>query len=266
MREVLSVPPSRWQEAQACESSGWVKKNRRNWFGKVVEKFLKALVLNPRLFLQYVRFRDYYRGDDWNFWWMDHFEHYAALPKKMERALEVGCGPYTNMRLISKLCDIEEIHCADPLIGAYCSFRWTWLARQAAQNGVILSADAGEQLHYADGHFDLVVCINVLDHVQDAARCLAEAARVTKPGGFLVLGQDLSDSADIKRRRAGYDAGRPICVRHATLEALLDPLYAACLRKVLPREAGRAPDSHYGTYLLIGQKRGADAPDCGEGS
>ena len=43
-----------------------------------------------------------YRGDDDNQWWADCFEGYKFLPPKAENVIEVGCGPYTNMRLVRK--------------------------------------------------------------------------------------------------------------------------------------------------------------------
>jgi len=37
-----------------------------------------------------------------------------------------------------------------------------------------------EDLPYADGEFDLVVCINALDHTKDAQRAVEEMIRVSK--------------------------------------------------------------------------------------
>jgi 2-polyprenyl-6-hydroxyphenyl methylase / 3-demethylubiquinone-9 3-methyltransferase len=41
----------------------------------------------------------------------------------------------------------------------------------------------GEALPYADARFDAVVCVDVLEHVADLDRVLAETARVLRPGG-----------------------------------------------------------------------------------
>ncbi len=45
----------------------------------------------------------------------------------------------------------------------------------------------GEQLPFADGTFDMVVSIAVLEHVRDPFRCAAELYRVLKPGGRLFV-------------------------------------------------------------------------------
>jgi len=42
----------------------------------------------------------------------------------------------------------------------------------------------GEALPYAAASFDLVVCCDVLEHVDDLDRVIAEAGRVLKPGGL----------------------------------------------------------------------------------
>ncbi|HYP38961.1 MAG TPA: class I SAM-dependent methyltransferase [Chloroflexia bacterium] len=42
---------------------------------------------------------------------------------------------------------------------------------------------AGESLPYGDEAFDIVVCLDVLEHVADAERVLSEIYRVLKPGG-----------------------------------------------------------------------------------
>jgi 2-polyprenyl-6-hydroxyphenyl methylase / 3-demethylubiquinone-9 3-methyltransferase len=41
----------------------------------------------------------------------------------------------------------------------------------------------GEKIDFPDNHFDVVFCCDVLEHVRDLPKCIAEFSRVLKPGG-----------------------------------------------------------------------------------
>ena len=110
-----------------------------------------------------------------------------------------------------------------------------------------------ESIPFPDAGFDLVICINVLDHVRDVPRCLDEMRRVLRPGGHLVLGQDLTDARDVEV--VPEDVAHPIRLEHETLDAMLDPAYAPVFRRRLERSQGRNPAAHCGTYLFIGARR-----------
>jgi 2-polyprenyl-3-methyl-5-hydroxy-6-metoxy-1,4-benzoquinol methylase len=43
---------------------------------------------------------------------------------------------------------------------------------------------AGEALPFPDAHFDVVMCVDVLEHVRDPERLVAEISRCLKPGGL----------------------------------------------------------------------------------
>ena len=45
----------------------------------------------------------------------------------------------------------------------------------------------GEVLPYADASFDAVVCVDVLEHVADLHKILAEVARTLRPGGLFLF-------------------------------------------------------------------------------
>lgn len=254
--EILKVSEKRWSDAQEFESSLWLESNRRNSYLKLLTKFVRAMK-NPRMFFNYLKYRDFYCGDDWNYWWMEQFENYKVLSKQkcFEKSLEIGCGPFTNIRLISKCCKIKEIYCCDPLINVYTSFKLTWLSTQSSKGKINISDDKCENLNFDENYFDLVICINVLDHVQNAKKCLEEMIRVSKRGGFIVFGQDLSDEDDLSSRIVRDDIGHPIKVHHTTLDAIFGKMCECHLKKILPRDKGRNPAAHYGTYIFIGQKK-----------
>jgi SAM-dependent methyltransferase len=119
---------------------------------------------------------------------------------------------------------------------------------------VDLSSCKLESLPYPDGCMDLLMCVNVLDHVNDCDECIGQIHRVLKPGGVLVLGQDLTNDEDLRScEECRLDIGHPIKIDHAYIGRSLQP-YSAIFGRVLDREEGRTPAAHYGTYLGILRK------------
>lgn len=240
------VSQERWEAAQQWECAHWVRTQaERARFGKnYIWRVLAALRLVPK-----------HRGDDWNQWWKQQFNDYAFLPATLDNALEVGCGPYTNLRLILERCRPKHIVLSDPLIRTYVKFKLTFVADMYRRALCVLDDHPLEELPFTDNYFDLTVMINVLDHVRDAGQCMKNLIRVAKPGGFVILGQDLSSDEDYEslHRDAGK-VGHPIKLDEAWFEPYLRTGFAPIVSKVLPRAQGRAPDSHYATLLFAGRK------------
>ena len=102
---------------------------------------------------------------------------------------------------------------------------------------------------------DLVICINVLDHVNNYEQCMKEIFRVLSEDGLLILGQDLSNQEDLDHCPESYaDVGHPITIDHIVLEQTFAGNYHKYFEKILPRVEGRNPKAHYATYLGILQK------------
>lgn len=240
------VDHERWQAAQRWELDLW-RREARVTPRAHVRRLLSSLGL--------VRLADRAvgLGDDWNQWWKERFDDYSFLPARVERALELGCGPFTNIRLIMMDHTFNSVCCSDPLAREYLGFRGTWLAEAFRRGLVEIDDHPAEQVPFPDNHFDVTVMVNVLDHVQDLDLCLATAIRVTRPGGILILGQDLTDDRD--DAGIGKDLGHPIRVTHDELDEILGPVFEPIMRKVLGREEGRNPRAHYGTYIYAGSKR-----------
>jgi 2-polyprenyl-6-hydroxyphenyl methylase/3-demethylubiquinone-9 3-methyltransferase len=57
---------------------------------------------------------------------------------------------------------------------------------ESEQLDIEYTVGAGEQLPFADAAFDIAYCCDVLEHVDDLDRVLAESARVLKPGGVFL--------------------------------------------------------------------------------
>ena len=245
------VDHDRWEMAQAWERQHWIRNHKalarygKNWIWRV----LAALGMVPK-----------YRGDDRNTWWQRSFENYSFLPPRVENALEVGCGPYTNIRLIRGACQPEHLFLSDPLIRTYVNFKMTFVNELYREAACCLDDHPLEQLPFADGYFDLAVMINVLDHVQDARACMESLIRVLKPGGFVVIGQDLSNEEDSKQQPDGLRTGHPITLDESWFNPYLEGNFDTAFHKILPREVGWAPQWHYGTLVFSGTKR-SSVPD-----
>src|SRR5437870_295368 len=120
------VSDERWQAAQVWERDHWIRTQRlRAKLGKnLVWRLLAGLGLVSR-----------HRGDDWNHWWKKQFDDYAFLPSVVQNALEVGCGPYTNVRLMLDRCRFEHLFLSDPLIRTYARFKLTFVAEMYKRAG-----------------------------------------------------------------------------------------------------------------------------------
>jgi len=91
--------------------------------------------------------------------------------------LDLGCaGGFMAEAIAAKGARVTGIDPAQDAIEA--------AKHHAMQTGFDISYDVGvgEQLPYPDATFDSVVCVDVLEHVQDLPQVLAEVARVLKPG------------------------------------------------------------------------------------
>src|SRR4030042_5902325 len=106
----VSVDEEAWRRAQLWELKNWQKQNYI---------FFKIAIKLRYMIRFYMGKRHPKPGDDWNYWWAEQFENYQVLPKKVSRAIELGSGPYTNLRLILKTTEIDSVICSDPLAEYY---------------------------------------------------------------------------------------------------------------------------------------------------
>lgn len=215
--------------------------------------------------------------DDWNKWWYDKYERYGVLKNRhFSSVLEVGCGPHTNIRYILPEITFDKLYLEDPLVQYYTTYslnkpnslihnlkkkfkkeRVNYLVKifSDLNINVDLSSSKLEDLPYKDQQMDLVICINVLDHVNNYEQCMQEIFRVLDLGGLLILGQDLSNQEDLAHCPESYtDIGHPIKIDHLILEQTFTGKYHKIFEKILPRDEGRNPKAHYATYLGILQK------------
>lgn len=132
------------------------------------------------------RTREYY--DDFAGWYERGREQgYHALIDELEVAtlapliegksvLEVGCGTGLILQRLVPL--------ASELVGIDLS---PGMLEKARERGFDVHEASATELPFEDDRFDVVCSFKVLAHVPDIGKALAEIARVTKPGGHMVL-------------------------------------------------------------------------------
>jgi|ERR1700694_435738 len=126
------------------------------------------------------------------------------------RALEAGCGAgFMAVEMVRRGYRVEAIDTSQAMVE---------LARRTAASAGVsaeLRVDTGDAcaLAFPDASFDLVVAIAVLPWLRRAEPAIAEMARVTKPGGHLILTAD----------------------NRARLNTLLDPRYNLTLAPLRDR-------------------------------
>lgn len=96
--------------------------------------------------------------------------------------LDLGCaGGFMAEALAKRGANVTGI---DPAAEAIDAAR-----THAKAEGLRIGYDTGvgEALPYADASFDAVVCVDVLEHVADLGKVLAEVARCLRPGGLFLF-------------------------------------------------------------------------------
>jgi len=224
-RGIVQVDQQRWNTAQGAERIHWMKRGRG-------------------------------LTDDRNQHHFAQFEGYQAIRgMRFRHAIELGCGPFTNLRLLRSCCEIEQCSLLDPLIDDYlrhphCAYTrtelrwerparsvfwqrsgsairrripwwptWRWPGRTIPVRS--LYACPIEDMPFQDT-YDLVVLINVIEHCYDARVVLDKVLAMLAPGGVLVFHDKLFDHQRV-REDVGkvYDAAHPLQVDRRLIEQWL---------------------------------------------
>ena len=211
-RGIPRVDKARWEVARAAEDLHWFDSDGSG-----------RRIADDRNLVHYWRFAGYevLRGMQ--------FSH----------ALEVGCGPFTNLRLIGNECSVESCTLLDPAIDKYLShgrsyYTTEYLATVPASRtrarlwnlaGPIPRALAGlsasriairsiiasgaETLRGVEA--DLVIMVNVLEHCMDADEIVRRVWDCVVPGGILVLGDKVHDDLAVRESAIRvYDSAHPL--------------------------------------------------------
>lgn len=107
----------------------------------------------------------------------EHLTRFVRGLGPVVRALDYGCG---DGRLTLEL-EAADLTVADVSLVALKR------ARKRLGSATLVLLEPGGQLPFDDSAFDLVLCAETIEHVQDTQRLLSEFRRVLTPGGTLAV-------------------------------------------------------------------------------
>lgn len=140
------------------------------------------------------------------------FDNYRILPEKLGHLLEVGCGPFTQTRTILRGRHAQSITLMDPLLDVYTQHPNCGYPHIRPQPTLLTMKAEDLDYHAA---FDTIICVNVLEHVQDAVKVLNNIRAACKTGSIIIMGERTYDEFETTRQ---YDVGHPIRVKRQILE------------------------------------------------
>jgi SAM-dependent methyltransferase len=260
-RGVVQVPLERWRLAQAYEARTWLVEG-------------------------------VHAQDDRNWLHCEGFDNYRPLGEgqTFERAIEIGCGPFTNLRIIGGNCAIKKAVLLDPLIQRYiehpnCTYRKKKIVPERASinegnsnnaiaqrfmrlfkrasfrwvPGIPIEARIPAPIEAAPdlGQFDLIVMINVIEHCFNLDTVLSKILSMLKPGGMFIFHDKLYSAARVKENLLSrYDAGHPLKADRDLIIRFLEARFDALHRKecFVKDEYEDIDLSEEGIYF-IGRKR-----------
>jgi SAM-dependent methyltransferase len=189
---IISVSKERWEQAQRAEATHWMKLGIGS-------------------------------NDDRNYEHARNMGSYNSISgRHFGDAIEIGCGPFTNLRIISNHCKIDNVTLLDPLISQYlthvgCSYKTGFLNGIPATTINNTAEDIG-----LDKRYDLVVMINVLEHCYDAGKTIENAISLCSNGGVFIFHDKLYDINVTKTESLTvFDAAHPLRAGHDFIEKQL---------------------------------------------
>jgi SAM-dependent methyltransferase len=105
---------------------------------------------------------------------------FAARYVEGKRVLDIGCGEgYGSAMLAERAAHVVGTDCSEEAI--------EYAAAKYRLPNLEFRCMPAEKHAFADGSFDVVVCLELIEHVQSYVAVMEEMHRLLKPGGILIL-------------------------------------------------------------------------------
>ena len=127
-------------------------------------------------------YEDIYQAELTHWWFQARLQIVSSLIRRFSpgpaprRIADIGCGMGASLERLARLGTV---------VGA--DFSPTALAFARSRTREPLVAAALPDLPFADGQFDVVCALDVIEHIDDDAAAVRELSRICRPGGLLVL-------------------------------------------------------------------------------
>ncbi|MFN0111788.1 MAG: class I SAM-dependent methyltransferase [Blastocatellia bacterium] len=238
---VVSVTKARWQVAQRYECRTWMTKGS-------------------------------HAVDDRNYTHYENFDGYKVLQgMTFNHAIELGCGPFTNLRYISESCKIEKCTLLDPLAESYLNHRncrytkkylrgeqrplFEKLSKSVVHRGIrrllrsvlpqfLYSGIPVESVipkpieeYETTTKFDLIVMINVIEHCFDINAIFNEIKNMSKEGTVFIFQDKYYFHEQVSKQiMRQYDAGHPLRVDKRVVDYFLEQTFVPLFKQVKREE------------------------------
>jgi SAM-dependent methyltransferase len=117
------------------------------------------------------------------------------LPRATARIIDLGCAGSHTLKFLHALgfLHLFGVDLAPNLTDRLFQLREMFHRRRLTPSFRITRGDL-TRTRFPDAHFDLAVCLSVIEHGVDLEAFLAEASRLLKPGGQLFITTDYWES------------------------------------------------------------------------
>ena len=161
-----SAQSIRWGIAQNIELKWW-------------QRYLKKKDIK-----EYIQWKKQY--------WYDFLEttEVDELLNDNSRILEVGCGPAGLFMVLE-----GQVTAIDPLLNSYTN-KLSHLKPEQYPSVKFLEKSIED---FEEAEFDVVFCVNVINHVQDIEKSILRISQLLKSGGVLVISIDTHNHTILKK-------------------------------------------------------------------